>query len=190
MHTPTTEAHPETPCARGRSLQAAFRSSSFVFASDDRGPVLLVPRLVQPPALLLVGRPFPGSSGDSLGQVRGWLSLAPGTPVALAAGCRVPGALRARGDRVDAEGSARGRPECAQSGVAARSSAGGGGRGPGRPPRACSCPVPATVPVAEAGSRPFYSCKLTVVVRQPKVTGLCFGIFFLVFRFFLNKVFF
>lgn len=36
----------------------------------------------------------------------------------------------------------------------------------------------------------YISGSLQVVVHQPKVIGLCFGIFFLVFRFFLNKVFF
>lgn len=65
------------------------------------------------------------------------------------------------------------------------------GHGPGSPLRTCSCPVPTTISVEEAGSRPIlYFWKFTVVVHQPKVIGLCFGIFFLVFRFFLNKVFF
>lgn len=56
-------------------------------------------------------------------------------------------------------------------------------------PAAMQCPLPplsrklAPAPFSLSGS-------LQVVVHQPKVIGIVFWVFFLVFRFFLNKVFF
>lgn len=144
------------------------------------------PRLVQVPALLLVGGSLPRLPWGLPAQVWGQPGLAPGTPVALAPGCRVPGKL-GRGV-VWWVGS--GTCECSQSGVAGKSLGGRWGLGswPGTPPPTCRFPMLTTVSVGEAGSRPIlYFWKFTGRGASAQSHWLVFWDFFLSFQIFFKQ---
>lgn len=141
-----------------------------------------------------LGDPSQGPLGPP--QPRLWLDEpCPSDTVALAL-VSGPGALEGLGGAVHVKGWLRDRSAsklgAGVGDLAERRGSGHGlamASGPPPTPAAILCPLPP--PSRKLAPAPFsLSGSLQVVVHQPKVIGVVFWVFFLVFRFFLNKVFF
>ena len=188
-HTPTMETQPETTPVHGDPPCKPPSEAPLFFASDDHGPILLV--------LMTGAGTCPPAGWGSLPRVL-WGTPGPGGgltdshPMDTCGLCsQLLGPRDVEGLRGSCRGWAREPPES-------------GGRKelgwevgaevlawpqPNVPPLHLQLSSADDPSIEEATPQPqFYiSGSLQVVVHQPKVIGLCFGIFFLSFQIFFKQ---